>query len=97
MNENEHENEYTQLTPGQKFHHKGGNGVEYFKLTVVAQGDGSIYPMTETAPACNIVPIECDAEGNVIALYLMKQDRTHSMQPLLTYLSLTIRKILQRA
>ncbi len=29
--------------------------------------------MTETAPACNIVPIECAAEGNVVGLYLMKQ------------------------
>ena len=64
---------YIPLLPGQKFHHKGKNGVEYFKLTVVEKEDGSIYPMTETAPACNVVPLELDEEGHIVAMYLMQQ------------------------
>lgn len=64
---------YTQLEPGQRFHHQGKNGVVYFKLDVVEQADGSIFPMTETAPACNILPLVLDEAGMVTHLYMLSQ------------------------
>lgn len=65
--------QYTQLEPGQRFHHQGKNGVVYFKLDVVEQADGSIFPMTETAPACNILPLVLDEDGMVSHLYMLTQ------------------------
>lgn len=65
--------EYTQLEPGQKFYYKGKNGVVYFKLDVVEQADGSVFPMTETAPACNILPLVLDEAGMVTHLYMLRQ------------------------
>ncbi len=62
-----------QLQGGQKFHHQGKNGVVYFSLEVKEMPDGSIYPMTKTALACNVLPIVCDNSGMVTHVYLMEQ------------------------
>ncbi len=62
-----------QLIPGQRFHHRGGNGVTYFSLHVQEIADGSIYPTTKTAPAANAIPVECDEHGAVVACYFLMQ------------------------
>jgi len=61
------------LISGQRFHHQGANGVVYFKLSVEEMEDGSLFPMTETALACNILPIELDDTGSVVAGYFLSQ------------------------
>lgn len=63
----------TQLVAGQKFHHQGANGVVYFQLNVVEMSNGSLYPMMRTAKACNVLPIEMNAEGDVVAAYFLSQ------------------------
>lgn len=62
-----------QLSAGQKFHYQGDNGVIYFRLNVVEKPDGSLYPMTMTAHACNVLPIEVNEEGEIIAAYFLMQ------------------------
>lgn len=63
----------TQLVAGQKLHHQGENGVLYFQLNVVEMSNGSLYPMMRTAKACNVLPIEMNAEGEIIAAYFLSQ------------------------
>jgi hypothetical protein len=69
-----------QLSAGQKFHHTGSNGVTYFKLNVVLMADGSLYPMTTTARACNVLPVECDHSGKIIAVYFLAQKGRDEMK-----------------
>ncbi|QQR64935.1 hypothetical protein IPH92_05295 [Candidatus Kaiserbacteria bacterium] len=63
----------TQLIAGQKFHHQGENGVVYFQLNVVEMSNGSLYPMTRSANACNVLPLEMNEEGEIIAAYFLSQ------------------------
>lgn len=62
-----------QLSAGQKFHHQGDNGVVYFKLHVASMSNGSLYPMMCTASACNVLPLEINEEGEIIAAYFLLQ------------------------
>jgi len=62
-----------QLSAGQKFHHQGDNGVIYFRLNVVEMSNGSLYPMMRTASACNVLPLEMNEEGEIIAAYFLLQ------------------------
>ena len=63
-----------QLEVGQRFHYQGKNGVTYFSLEVEQASDGSVFPKTVTAPACNALPVECDGDGKIIAVYLLLQE-----------------------
>ena len=69
-----------QLRAGEKFHHQGSNGVVYFRLNVAAMADGSVYPMTTTARACNVLPIELNQSGEVIAAYFLSQRGREEMK-----------------
>ncbi len=64
-----------QLQAGQKFHHRGGNGVPYFRLEVKGMPNGDLYPVMSTPDAASVLPLVLDEQGKVLGVYMLVQKR----------------------
>ncbi len=64
-----------QLKEGDEFHHKGVNGVPYFRLQVKAMPNRDLYPVMSTSDACSVLPVVMDDKNNVIGAWFLFQSR----------------------